>query len=141
MNGGVTVMQTSNTKYHKRAQHVLIICVGLAIFVGGLFIPASVNSEGQKVKPERIMPKHYPPDGFDGYGQIDRISTQEVVIDDNLFKLARSVTYVTPNDNIASRSDFEMGDLVGYLENSDREINWMWLIKKGSPNRSERGGK
>ena len=126
-------MQTNNMKYHKRAGQLLIICMGLAIFVGGLFIPATVSAEDQKVKPERIMPKHYPPGGFDGFGHIYRISKEEVVIDDRFFKLARWVKYVTPNDNITSRSDFEVGDLVGYLENSDREINSMWLIKKGQP--------
>jgi hypothetical protein len=123
-------MQTINTKYYKRAKHVLIIFIGLAIFLGGLYAPASVKCEEQKVIPEWIMPKHYPPDGFDGYGYIDRISKEEVVIDDDLFKLARSAIYVTPTNEMSSHSNFGPGDVIGYLYNSDREINSIWLIKK-----------
>jgi hypothetical protein len=120
-------------RYHKRTRHVLVIWIGLAIFVGGLFIPANVNSEGQKVKPELIMPQHYPPGGFDGYGHIYRISNEEVVIDDDLFKLARSVIYVTPTNKMSSHSNFGLGDLVGYLYNSEHEIISMWLIEKKKP--------
>ena len=126
-------MQTNNTQYDKRIQPVLIVCIGLAIFVYGLCTPASVQCEEQKVIPEWIMPQHYPPDGFDGYGRIDRISDKEVVIDDGFFKLARSVAYVTPNNNIGSRSDFKVGALVGYLKNSEYEIQSMWLIQKRTP--------
>lgn len=124
-------MQTINTKNQQRTQQVFIICIGLAIFFGGLYAPATVKCEEQKFIPEWIMPKHYPPDGFHGYGYIDRISKEEVVIDDDLFKLARSVIYVTPTNKMSSHSNFEPGDLVGYLNNSDSEINSMWLIKKG----------
>ena len=126
-------MQTNNTQYYKWIQPVLIVCIGLAIFVGGLFIPASVKCDEQKVIPEWIMPKHYPPDGFDGYGRINRISAKEVVIDDGLLRLARLVNYQTPNSKIAVRSNFEEGDLVGYLKNSEHEIVSMWLIEKKKP--------
>lgn len=126
------MVKTKDTKYHKRAKHVLIICIGLAIFVGGLGVPASVKGEEQKVIPEWIMPKHYPPAGFDGYGYINRISKEEVVIDDDLFKLARSVIYVTPT-NLSSPSNFGPGDVVGYLKNSKHEIISMWLIEKKKP--------
>ena len=126
-------MQTNNTQYYKWIQPVLIVCIGLAIFVGGLFIPASVKCDEQKVIPEWIMPKHYPPDGFDGYGRINRISAKEVVIDDGLLRLARLVNYQTPNSKIAVRSNFEEGDLVGYLKNSQHEIVSMWLIEKKKP--------
>jgi hypothetical protein len=127
------MVKTIDTKYHKPAQHVLVICIGLAIFLGGLFIPAGVKGEEQKVIPEWIMPQHYPPAGFDGYGLINRISAEEVVIDDDLFKLDRSVIYVTPTNMMSSRSNFEEGDLVGYLKNSEHEIKSMWLIEKGNP--------
>lgn len=126
-------MQTINTKYYKRTKQVLIACIGLAIFVGGLCIPASVRCEEQKVIPEWIMPKHYPPDGFDGYGYINRISKEEVVIDDQLLKLAPLVKYVTPANKIASSFNFEVGDLVGYLKNPEHEIISMWLIEKEKP--------
>ena len=124
------MVKTIDTKYHKPAKPVLMICIGLALFVGGLLIPASVKCEEQKVIPEWIMPQHYPPAGFDGFGRINRISAQEVVIDDGLLKLARLVNYVTPTSKIAVRSNFEEGDLVGYLKNSEHEIISMWLIEK-----------
>lgn len=127
------MVKTIDTKYHKPAGHVLMICIGLAVFVGGLFTPASVKCEEQKVIPEWIMPQHYPPAGFDGFGRINRISAQEVVIDDGLLKLARLVNYATPTNESAARSNFEEGDLVGYLKNSEDEIISMWLIEKGKP--------
>ncbi len=83
--------------------------------------------------PEWIMPPHYPPDGFDGFGYINRISAQEVVIDDGLLKLARLVNYQTPHRGAASRSYFEAGDLVGYLKNSQHEVMSLWLIEKKKP--------
>jgi hypothetical protein len=127
------MVKTIDTKYHKRAQHVLMICIGLAMLVGGFFIPAGVKCEEQKVIPEWIMPQHYPPAGFDGYGLINRISAEEVVIDDDLFKLDRSVTYVTPTNTMSSHSNFKMGDLVGYLKNSQHEVMSLWLIEKKKP--------
>ena len=127
------MVKTIDTKYQKPAGHVLLICIGLAVFVGGLFIPASVKCEEQKVIPEWIMPQHYPPAGFDGYGRINRISAKEVVIDDGLLRLARLVNYQTPNSKIAVRSNFEEGDLVGYLKNSEHQIISMWLIEKRKP--------
>lgn len=126
-------MQTISTQYHKRPRRFLIIFIGLAICFGSLYAPANVQCEEQKVIPEWIMPKHYPPDGFDGYGHIDRISREEVVIDDDLFKLARSVIFVTPTNKMASHSNFKVGDMVGYLKNPEHEIISVWLIEKKKP--------
>ena len=123
------MMQAFNTQYHKRPQYILIIFFGLTMVLNGLYAPATVQCEEQKVIPEWIMPKHYPPDGFDGYGLIDRISREEVVIDDDLFKLARWVKYATPTNKSSSHSNLKVGDMVGYLKNPEHEIISIWLIE------------
>ena len=106
--------------------------IALALIAAGICIPGGVSAGEQKVRGEWILPAHYPA-GFDGYGYINRLAAEEVVIDESLFKVSAAVTFTTLNSVMAVREDFRDGDLVGYLTNSEQEIISRWLIRKGSP--------
>ena len=118
-------MKGNNRTYYKRIKNILI-CIGLALFFINL-IPSSVVLAKGRFKPEWVMPAHYP-DGFDGWGRIDRIAEDEVVIDDRSWPLSAFVEYHSPTAMNVSRYLFSSGNLVGYLMNSKREIISLWLI-------------
>lgn len=113
---------------HRRIRQISAV-IALAFILVGLCMPANVSAGDRKIKGEWILPEHYP-EGFDGYGHVNRIDTEEVVIDDALMRLLPSVNYTTPENTVAYMADFAEGDLVGYLTNSKKEIVSLWLIKK-----------
>lgn len=85
---------------------------------------------GRKVKPQWKMPEHYPVDGFDGMGLIDRIaiSDGEIVINDSLFLISSETRYSTPSDVNASGHLFRVGMKVGYVLDTGKKIDSIWLI-------------
>ena len=104
---------------------VLIICL-----VGPVIFPQVSPAQGRYFKEEWLgrLPDFYPR-GFDGYGRIDRITAEEVVIDDALFKLAPDIRYSTPRRPNASSDSFEPGRQVGYILNANHEIKSLWFIE------------
>jgi len=104
-----------------------MICVGLAIFFVGTAVTSSVSYAQRRVKPEWVMPKHYP-NGFDGMGHIDRITDDEVVIDDISMPLSTYAEFHTPTETDVSRGLFVPGKFVGYIVDSEHQIVSMWLI-------------
>ncbi len=107
-----------------------LILVALGFFLAGIFLPSGIIYSRDLVKPELILPAHYP-DGFDGWGQIDRIdiNENEVVIDDCLMRLSPYAAYHIPSRSNASSALFRAGSVVGFLKGSDGSIISMWLIK------------
>jgi hypothetical protein len=124
-------MKKNKADCHHRIKQV-IAGIALVIIAAGICIPAGAGAGEQKFKGEWILPAHYP-NGFDGYGYINRIGAEEVVINDSLLRLSPAVTFTTLNFIMAGRGDFTDGDLVGYLTNSEQEIISLWQIKKGRP--------
>ena len=125
-------MKDNNMMTHGRIWQVLM-GVGLAlcfvsIFVGMALLPGPVHGEG-RVKPEWVMPRHYP-HGFHGMGYIDGITEAQVVIDEHLIKLSPDVEYNTPTEKNAPKAIFKPGKRVGYLLNSKNEIRSLWLIER-----------
>jgi hypothetical protein len=106
-----------------------LMCAGLALCVISMAVTCNLSyAQSQtKVKPEIVLPKKYP-DGFDGYGQLNRISTGEVVINDSLYRLAPDVEYHTPQDRLATMYSFKPGDLVGFLRDESGKIVSLWLL-------------
>lgn len=108
---------------------LVFIFIGLALFfLIQAIISSSLGHAQGRVKPEVVLPKHYP-HGFDGYGLLQRIENREVVIDDQLLKLSPNIVYHTPTRLNASRAYFRPGDLVGFLRDSKKEIVSLWLIQ------------
>ena len=124
-------MEKNKADRHHRIMQI-IFGITLALIAAGICTPAGVSAGEQKVKGEWILPAHYPA-GFDGYGYINRIAAEEVVIDESLLRLSAAATFATQNSVMASMGDFTDGDLVGYLINSEREVISLWLIEKGTP--------
>lgn len=106
----------------------ILICIGLALFFANAVIPSGISHAQRGVKPEVVLPKNYP-NGFDGFGRIDRIAKNEVVIDDTLIPLASYVLYHTPEEMDAPSYLFVPGKLVGFMKNSENAIESLWLIE------------
>jgi len=100
--------------------------IGVVPVLGILFLCfLSGMSHGQDA--DRNVPDHYP-DTFEAIGTIDRITNDEIVIGDTLYRLSPSVTYHTPTIEDASKHLFSVGSLVGFLINNKREVTSLWLI-------------
>ena len=82
----------------------------------------------KKYQEEIVYPKHYP-NKFNGMGHIDRISRNEIVIDDSLFSLSPHVTYSTKGKRHASKAWLKVGSFIGYKTDSNNKIVSIWLIK------------
>jgi hypothetical protein len=107
-----------------------LTCIGLAlcfISMAAASRPGYAQSQ-RKVKPEMVLPKTYP-DGFDGWGFLDRISTGEAVINDSLYRVAPNVEYHTPKDRLATMYSFRPGDVVGFIMDERRQIVSFWLLQ------------
>jgi len=124
-------MHKNRKNFHNRLRQ-MTAAIALVLISAGICTPAVAGVGGQKIKGEWILPEYYP-QGFDGYGYVNRIVATEVVIDDSIYRLSPAVTYSTLSSVMATIGDFVEGDLVGYLINSEQEIISLWLIKKGSP--------
>lgn len=79
-------------------------------------------------KGEWYPPENYP-DGFHGWGRISRIDEKEIVIDDSLYALAKSVSFHTPGVSDVPSSWFGTGDTVGWLQNDRGEIVSLWRFE------------
>ena len=102
--------------------------VGLLCFVVGLVLcGTSVGYAQELYKGEWVLPEHYP-DGFHGWGRLDRLGADEIVIDDNLYPLSPSVKFNTATSNNVRASMFRVGDTVGYLEDPNGLIISLWRI-------------
>jgi hypothetical protein len=106
-----------------------VLCVALALFFLSAAMPATVSYARSRVKGEWVLPKFYP-ESFDGWGRIDRITEDMVVIDDTMIKLSPSIVYRTPTNTHATSAYFKPGNLVGFMTNATNEIVSLWLIKK-----------
>ena len=121
-------MKCKNNVFPGKLKQVFI-CTGIGLLlVGMIFQSIPVYGEG-RVKPEWVMPRHYP-FGFHGMGHIDRITQDKVVIDEHLHKLSPQVKYHTPALENAPSDDIKPGKKVGYILNSKNEITSIWLIER-----------
>ena len=119
-------------KRYGMQKRCVLICVSLVLVF--IFMATTVSTftyAQRKVKPEWVMPKHYPSEGFDGMGHIDRISIEngEVVISDFFFKIASYAEYNTPTEKNISGYLFKPGNWVGYTMDSTNQIISFWLIE------------
>ena len=103
-------------------------CVGLALLFLGAALSSNPAYAQQRVKPEVVLPKHYP-DGFDAMGCIERISETEVVIDDTLYKFAPHAEFNTPQRTNVSLYTFKPGAWVGFMKSGKKQIVSLWLIE------------
>ncbi len=144
--GGLLPMSIHRVIYFRKLRHILV-CSGLALFMVCAVIPGNpIHAQepgepeefgtpespipihdGKRYKPEVVLPLQYP-NGFHGYGRIDVLDEDGVIIADVFIKLAPYVTYHTPTNMDSYMAEFNPGDLVGWLKNLEGEIISLWLI-------------
>jgi hypothetical protein len=96
----------------------------LALFLLAIWVwvnPAMASEPGG--------PPDYYPQKYDGAGRIDRLDGEEIVIDDGLLKLTSHSRFATPSSRHAGRGSFRVGSFVGYLLDSDGNVQSLWLLK------------
>ncbi|MGD8961627.1 MAG: hypothetical protein PVH43_03880 [Desulfobacterales bacterium] len=71
----------------------------------------------------------YYPEGLSGQGCIDSITAKGVVIDDSAFEFSADVTFHKSKGQNASRSEFRPGTWVGYMTNSQKQIESLWYFR------------
>ena len=123
-------MKKNNRIFTVRITRILI-STGLALCLLSIAIPPSVGLAQRKVKPEWVMPKHYP-NGFDGMGRITSIMMDrgEIVINEQKLRLSPSVEYHTPTAKDVPGELFGPDTFVGYMIDSEHRIKSIWLIEK-----------
>jgi len=103
--------------------------LSLLLLLAAILLPAG-SCLAQKQRSEGwILPKHYPAH-FSGHGCINRIEDDEIVIDDQLYRLAPDATFHTPKSQYSSRSPFRKGVRVGFISTANKKIESLWYIDK-----------
>ena len=121
------MMQRHDKNRRKSAATALCVCV-VMLMAGGAIFGNLGYAAGKIFLEEWKLPNFYPR-GFDGYGRIDKVFEDRIIINDSSKKLSRSVTYGVPSSAHASKSSFRVGNTVGYLLDQRKEIVSLWLIK------------
>ena len=104
----------------------VLLKIGFMLLCAGMVIPATA---GWAQENTFELPGFYP-ESFSGFGCIDSITGDGVVIDDRFMKFSMSATFHTPKKPTASWLRFEPGYLAGYIWNDDdNEIESLWYIQ------------
>lgn len=85
-----------------------------------------------RFRPEMVLPSHYP-EAFDGFGRVDRIDTEAIVINDRHLRLSSRFTYATKQSHRAPRELIREGDIVGFTLNSRKEVTGVYLLGSSAP--------
>ena len=120
-------MSINHTRYFK-AWRQFLVCSLLALFLVSTGMPMTLAHAERRYKPEVVLPSSYP-DGFNGFGYMQALAEDRIVIDDISIRVAPFVTYHTPTNMNSTAAEFKIGDLVGYLTNEEGEIISLWLIE------------
>ena len=116
-------------KIIRRRPSAFWVCLGLAmVFVLSVAPQNFSYAQGGFMRENWKVPEFYP-SGFDGYGKIDAIDQDGVVIADTVWKFSGQVRFATPQDRNAGISSFSEGDTAGYILNEEREVTSLWYIE------------
>ena len=116
-------------KIIRRRPSAFWVSLGLALIFVLSAVPGNLSyAQGRFMREEWKVPDFYP-NGFDGYGKIDRIDEDGVVIADTVWKFSGYVRFATPGDRNAGISSFNEGDTAAFLLNEDREVISLWYIE------------
>ena len=75
------------------------------------------------------LPDYYP-ERFSGAGCIDSLTDKRMVLDDRTLKLSPNATFHALKTQYSARARFGVGLRVGYIKNSQNEIESVWYIQK-----------
>ena len=110
----------------KKTKSCVLLKIGFVFLISGIIMLTTVGAAQQSVVE---LPDYYP-DRFSGAGCIDSLTAKRVVIDDRTLKLSPDTTFHTLKTQHASRSQFRAGMQVGYVKNSQNELESIWYIQK-----------
>ncbi|MGD8990553.1 MAG: hypothetical protein PVI00_03775 [Desulfobacterales bacterium] len=99
--------------------------MGIVFIMAGLLLLPAVCFAQQRSE----APIGYYPEGLSGQGCIDSITAKGVVIDDSAFEFSVDVTFHQSKGQNASRSLFRPGARVGYMTNSQKQIESLWYFR------------
>ena len=117
-------------KIHSRnKKNIVISILAMMIMLAAILPGTTFSGEYRRVKPEWVMPENYP-GWFHGWGKIGYFEGNEIVINDMDYRLSNSVKFHTPEHELASRYEFSVGKLAGFLFDENGEIVSLWLITK-----------
>ena len=116
-------------KIFRRKWIAVWVCLVLAMVFMLSAVPGNFSyAQGRIMREEWKLPDFYP-QGFDGYGKIEKIEADNVVIGDTTWKFSRGIKFATPRDRNTGIHAFSEGDTVAYLLNAKREITSLWYIE------------
>ena len=121
-------MNAMSVQLKMRWLSIPTICFMLLVggFVFSLERPALAHDG--PYKGEWTLPAGYP-DGFDGYGNLTRIDSNVVVINDSSHRLASNVTFHVEGLFFPTMKDLHPGDLVGFMLSADKKtVVSLWVI-------------
>jgi len=112
----------------KPAVYSLLMAV-LLLFAGSLYaqdadildLKPPMSAPGQTMEEPDLKEGE-----FDGYGVIDRITAQELVIDDATYRLSGTTTYKYMDGSSASADNFPVGTRVWFMLYTDNIIESVW---------------
>jgi hypothetical protein len=104
----------------------VLLKIGFVLLISGTILLTTVGAAQQSVVE---LPDYYP-DRFSGAGCIDSLTDKSVVIDDRMLKISPSTTFHTLKTQYASRTRFRVGMRVGFIKNSQNELDSVWYIQK-----------
>jgi hypothetical protein len=120
-------------KIFRRRWSAFWVCLGLALVFVLSAVPVDYSyAQGRVMREDWKVPNFYPK-GFDGYGRIDQIGEDIIVLSDTSYVFAPGARFATPRDRSAFIQDFSVGDTVAYLLNQDGEITSLWFIEFRNP--------
>jgi hypothetical protein len=99
--------------------------IGFVLFLAGLLLlPAVCVAQERSAGSADVYPE-----GLSGEGCIDSINAKGVVIDDMSYAFAADVTFHRLKSQHTSRSLFRPGTWVGYMTNSQKQIESLWYLR------------
>ena len=106
---------------------IAIACMILPVAAAGAETP--IREINPVPGPNITNPSAFPPHDavFHGAGWIFRIDGDQIVIDDQLFRLAKMVVYKKTNGERTTRSDFVQGVHVYFEFDESDKIKALWL--------------
>ena len=107
---------------------ILLLAV-ILIVTGNTPIDASDRNRSTKKLFDLDSPQYRGyPKRFVGWGEIHRIGSNDIVIDDKQYNFAPRVTYHTTRSSNVSKSHFSVGQVVGFITDSSGEIKSLWQL-------------
>ena len=117
---------TSNKNYWGRA--LVLAFFLLATVWTGPVGAADGKARNESAAKDIQASRDHIPLSYDGFGVIDNIGKDQLIINDSVKKLSPMVTYHDQTGRYTSSTEFKVGTRVAYQVNKQREITVLYLF-------------